>query len=75
MEDGARDSGVDQIMVSVIKRLDDYYEVLTEAQAKREIAEATKLPISVCLPEQQPSHAATEYRTWPRERITFWNGN
>ena len=38
MEDGARDSGVDQIMVSVIKRLDDYYEVLTEAQVKREIA-------------------------------------
>ena len=50
MEDGARDSGVDQIMVSVIKRLDDYYEVLTEVQAKREIAEVTKLPIFVCLP-------------------------
>ena len=52
MENGARDSGVDQIMVSVIKRLDDYYEVLTEVQAKREIAEATKLPILVCLPAE-----------------------
>ena len=52
MEDGTRDSGIDQIMVSVIKRLDDYYEVLTEVQAKREIAEAIKLPILVCLPAE-----------------------
>ncbi|EDR00166.1 uncharacterized protein LACBIDRAFT_334401 [Laccaria bicolor S238N-H82] len=75
MEDGARDSAVDQIMVSVIKRFDDYYEALTEAQAKREAAQETNLPILVCLPEQQPSHAATKYHTWPRERMTTWNGN